>query len=195
MAGAVISAVAQLGVGVVYYGTGPLREWIRTLSNVPSVLPLLEPKPYQTHCLRTFWTMLLPWQTPSLALYFVTAIAILTVTIAIWRKPTALGVRYSALLLATVLVAPHLTVYDLVILVPVLLLMTDWLQHQSLEAVRWTGSLLYLVYALPLVGFLAGWTHVQLSVIAMVVLLFLISHLCTTRGSAVRADDAEIQTA
>jgi hypothetical protein len=36
------------------------------------------------------------------------------------------------------------------------------------------GTLLYLVYALPLLGPLTRWTHVQLSVIAMVALLCVI---------------------
>jgi hypothetical protein len=36
------------------------------------------------------------------------------------------------------------------------------------------GTLLYLVYVLPLVGPLARWTHLQLSVIAMSALLYLI---------------------
>ena len=59
--GAVISSVAQLCVGIFYFGMGPTREWIAALSNVNRVMALLEPKPYQTHCLRTFWSMMLPW--------------------------------------------------------------------------------------------------------------------------------------
>lgn len=195
VAGAVISAVVQLCAGVIYYGINPLWQWIGALSNVANVMSLLEPKPYQTHCLRTFWTMLVPWTSVSIVLYTVSAIATLALTIVVWRKPAAFGLRYSALLLATVLVAPHLTVYDLVILAPMLLLITNWLQHQSPQAVRWTGSLLYLVYALPLIGPLARWTHVQLSVIAMAVLLFLISRLCLKGGSSVSAEDAKLKTA
>jgi hypothetical protein len=181
---------------MVYYGMGPTRQWVAMLSNVGSVLPLLEPKPYQTHCLRTFWVMVLPWTSVSLVLYAVSAITTLALTIAVWRKAAPLGVRFSALMLATVLVAPHLTVYDLVILAPMLLLMTDWLQSPlPARATRWMGPLLYLVYALPLLGPLARWTHIQLSVVAMSVLLFLISRICIAGGSAFSANDGEIQTA
>jgi len=77
------------------------------------------------------------------------------------------------LLLATVLVSPHLTVYDLVILVPGLLLLSDWLLNQ--RQTRSTANieiLLYLVYILPLVGFLSRWTHLQLSVLAMTALTY-----------------------
>ena len=98
------------------------------------VLPQLEPKPYQTHSLRTFWSMLVPW--PRIcrsALYVLSAAAVLVLTIACWkRRPTVpLSLRYSALLLATVLVAPHLTVYDLVILTPAFILLADWLIGQN----------------------------------------------------------------
>ena len=62
MGGAVISAAAQLLVGVAYYGAEPLRKWMETVWNLSSVLPELEPRPYQTHCLRTFWSMLVPWE-------------------------------------------------------------------------------------------------------------------------------------
>ena len=82
VAGAALSAAAQLSVGIVYYGTGPLRQWTRMLWNMRSALPLLEPRPYQTHSLRTFWSILVPWPAISLGLYGVSAAAVLGVTIA-----------------------------------------------------------------------------------------------------------------
>jgi alpha-1,2-mannosyltransferase len=169
VAGSLLSAAAQLAVGVLYYGIAPLRQWLTTMRNVRSVLPLLDPRPYQTHCLRTFWSMLIPSGGVALGLYGISATLTLWLTISVWRRPgTALNLRFSSLLLATVLVAPHLTVYDLVILAPALLLVSDWLiaepPHPSAGAL---GMLLYLVYMLPLVGPLTRWTHVQLSVVAM----------------------------
>ena len=89
MAGAALSAAAQLSVGVLYYGIEPLRQWIRMLRNVRAVLPLLEPKLYQTHSLRTFWSMLVPWPVLSFGLYIVSAAVVLGLTIACWkRSPT-----------------------------------------------------------------------------------------------------------
>lgn len=174
--GAVLSAAAQLSAGVLYYGLEPLRTWVRTLLRVPSALALFEPRPYQTHCLRTFWSMIVPWQTVSSTLYIVSAVVVLGLTITAWRRSGPLSLRYSTLLLATVLVAPHLTVYDLVILAPAILLVADWLVGEGVSpATGRVGTLLYLVYVLPLVGPLARWTHVQLSVLAMSALLYLIS--------------------
>jgi len=176
LAGAAISSAAQLLAGVLYYGTSPFRSWVRMLMNIRTLLPFFEPRPYQTHCLRTFWSMIVPWENASLVLYLISATLVLGVTVAVWKKrEIPLSLRYSALLLASVLVAPHLTIYDLVILAPAFLLLSDWLVGQPLTpAIRWMGSVLYLVYMLPLVGPFSRWTHVQLSVIAMAMLLYLV---------------------
>jgi len=175
--GAAVSAAAQLSVGMFYYGTGPLRQWFSTLRNVQNMLPLLEPKLYQTHSLRTFWSMVLPWAGASFILYVVSAALVLSLTIACWKRGSAvpLALRYSVLLLASVLVAPHLTVYDLVILAPAFILLADWLVEQPVTpSTWWMGTLLYFIYMLPLLGPFARWTHVQLSVVAMAAAVFLL---------------------
>src|SRR5271157_5508453 len=180
----------SLGAGILYYGTNPLQQWIRALRSAPAVLPLLEPKPYQTHCLRTFWTMLIPWHDLSLGLYILSAAAVLGLTIACWRRgPSApLALRYSSLLLATVLVAPHLTVYDLVILALAFLLLADWLAGRTPNSfTRRLGTLLYLVYMLPLLGPLARWTLVQLSVVAMTAMVYVIWRISRQSTSTLTA--------
>lgn len=180
LAGALVSSAAQLSIGTLYYGMEPLHRWLGMLRNARALLPLLEPKPYQTHCLRTFWTMIVPWPAMSFALYAMSAAIILVVTIGLWKRDQPPALRYSALLLASVLVAPHLTVYDLVVLAPAILLLADGLAGQPpTREVRYAGTLLYLVYALPLLGILARYTHVQLSVLAMTALVFVIARLST----------------
>jgi alpha-1,2-mannosyltransferase len=177
LAGAAASAVAQLSCGALYYGWDPLRKWWRTMWNVRSLVPWLEPRPYQTHCLRTFWSMLIPWAKLSFALYIATALMVLAMTIALWnhRKAAPLELRFSALLLASVLLAPHLTVYDLIVLAPAILLLANWRVGEPASiAARRIGLALYFVYVLPWLGPFARWTHVQLSVIAMGGLMYLI---------------------
>jgi hypothetical protein len=179
IAGAVLSASAQLAAAWAYYGPGPLRAWIQALSRLPSTLPLLEPKPYQTHSLLSFWTMLLPWPRVAVALYILAAILTLALAARCWQARLSLSLRYSVLLLATVLVAPHLTVYDLVILAPAFLLLSDWcIAHPDAVATARLKLLLYFAYALPLLGPLARWTHLQLTVPVMLVILYLVSQLC-----------------
>ena len=89
-----------------------------------------------------------------------------------WRSGASLEVRYPALLLATVLVSPHLTVYDLVILAPAFLLLSDWaVAHR--DSAPPVFPLLYACYPLFLLGPLARIIHVQLSVVAMTALFWM----------------------
>jgi hypothetical protein len=173
IAGALVSSVTQLTAAWVYYGPGPLREWIHILLNVPKQLSLLEPRLYQTHSLRTFWSMLLPWPSVSLMLYLISAVLVSGLAVVTWRRRIDLSLRFSALLLATVLLAPHLTVYDLVILAPAFLLLADWIAAQpNNSAAPYLKLLLYLAFVLPLIGPLARWTHLQLSVPIMAAILY-----------------------
>jgi hypothetical protein len=174
--GALLSAASQFTAAWLYYGVNPIRDWIHLLLNLRPLLPFMEPRLYQTHSLRTFWTMLLPWPSAALALYLITAFLILVLTIASWRSSLPLSVRYSALLFATVLLAPHLTVYDLVILAPAFLLLSDWLvSHSDYPGTPQLKLLLYLAFLLPLLGPLARWTHFQASVPVMAAILYLLA--------------------
>jgi alpha-1,2-mannosyltransferase len=178
VAGALFSALAQLAAAWIYYGPDSLRTWIQTLFRFPSLLPLLEPKLYQTHSLRTFWTMLLPWPNLAFGLYILTALLTLALAARCWQSSVSLPLRYSALLLATVLVAPHLTVYDLVILAPAFLLLTDWIVAEPNQSTTsCLELLLYLAFALPLLGPLARWTHLQLTVPVMLATLYVLFQL------------------
>ncbi len=183
--GGALSAAVQLAASILYYGSEPLRRWISLMRNVRTVMPLLEPKPYQTHCLRTFWSMLVPWDRIAFALYILSAMVVLGLTAMCWRRRHSVrssvpfALRYSSLLLATVLVAPHLTVYDLVILAPAFLLLADRLigqqaHPQSGASSFGLGTLLYLSYMLPLLGPFARATRVQFSVLAMAAIVYFI---------------------
>jgi hypothetical protein len=170
VAGAIITTSAQLGIAWLHYGTGVMRQYWQALQHVRQVMPLLEPRPYQMHSVRAFWDLLLPWPSASLALYLLSSLIILYLTVRCWRRGAALQIRYSALLIATVLIAPHLTVYDLVIVAPAFLFLADWTIATRSPIVGW---LLYFCYALFLVGPLVKLTHVQLSVPAMWALLWI----------------------
>ena len=176
IAGALLSSAAQILAAILYYGTGPLRVWIQTILNVRMQLPYFEPRVYQTYCLRTFWAMIIPWSGVSFALYLISAALILGLTIAVWRSSErdSLPLKYAVLLFATVLISPHLTVYDLVILAPAFLFLADWLLSGQVRGGRGMGTLLYLAYMLPLFVPLTRWTHVQLTVVVMVVLVWMI---------------------
>lgn len=183
--GAVTSGVAELAVGVLYYGIKPLQVWTRTLWHVREMAALLEPRLYQTHCLRTFWAMLVPSSGWSLALYGITSVIVIGWTVWVWKRANEWAPRFSLLLLASVLISPHLTVYDLVILAPGFVLLADWLLAQPRRASSGSiGTVLYFVYMLPLLGPLSYWTHIQLSVVAMMILSYLIRKEVRSRAAS-----------
>lgn len=174
VAGAVAGASIQLAAAWLHYGREVLRIYVHALMHLRAVLPLLEPRLYQTHSLRSFWSLLLPWPRVAFALYVICAVGALVLAIRTWRSGAQLSVRFSVLLLATVLVSPHLTVYDLVILAPAFLLLGDWVRtHGEQQATPRIQQLLYLCYPLFLMGPLARITHLQLSVVAMAALLWI----------------------
>jgi alpha-1,2-mannosyltransferase len=173
IAGALLSAGAQLSAGWIYYGVPVMRDYAFHLLHVREVYAQLEPRPYQMHSLRAFWAMFIPWPQIAFTLYLATAIAVLMFVFRFWTSTGLLSLRYSALLLATVLVSPHLTVYDLVVLAPAWLLLADYAVSDGQPDTH-IGLLVYLCYALPLLGPLAYWTHFQLSIPAMLALLWTI---------------------
>jgi hypothetical protein len=149
-----------------------MRTYWHAVTHVDSIWPLLEPRLYQTHSLHSFWSLLLPWSPRiAFALYAFSAIGILILTVRCWQQQAFLKIRYSALLLATVLVSPHLTVYDLVILAPAFLVLGEWNLARR-DSVPPVSLLLYACYLLFLAGPLARTTHLQLSVVAMTLLLW-----------------------
>ena len=86
------------------------------------------------------------------------------------------SLRFAALLIATVLVDPHLYAYDLVLLIPAFIVLWDWVLG---EPDRWFGRyrfnsvfiwLLYICYLSPLFVTLADVAHIQLSPILLSVL-------------------------
>lgn len=172
-AGLVISAGAQLLFTRIYFGPAVMHSYFDTLRNISRVgAAELTLAPIQMHSLRSFWTLLIPWPEISLALYLLCSIAAIVIAAAIWKSPAALSLRFTGLTLAAVLVNPHLFVYDLLVLAPALLLLTDWIlsqpPHPSSSALL---LLTYLAVVLPLFGPLSRWTHIQLSVPAFAALL------------------------
>jgi hypothetical protein len=177
LAGVLLSSIAQLALTWCYFGTAVMRAYFTTLWHASQWIRLLELNlaPIQMHSLRSFWSLLVSWPTVALAFYVVSSIAVIAIAAAIWRSSSPLARRFSALTLAAVLVNPHLFVYDLLALAPVFLILVDWIlshtQPGSCPALR---VMLYLAFILPLFGPLSRWTHLQLSVLVFLALLYIL---------------------
>jgi hypothetical protein len=200
-AGLVFSAAAQLILARIYFGPAVMRAYFDTLWHISRIIDTAELSlaPVQMHSLRAFSSLLIQWpmfaqqvaNEIALALYILSSIAIIALAASTWKSSAPLALRFSALTLAAVLVNPHLFIYDLLVLAPALLLLVDWTlanpHHVSTPALR---LLAYLAFVLPLFGPLARWTHLQLSVPAFTILLWMLwsetlSHKLASTESAV----------
>jgi len=174
--GAMTAVVLQLGVGAAYFGAGSLVEYFKSVRHVGEIAGVLEPIPYQMQSLRSFFSVLVPSVDVAYAAYLLTAAIVIVLAARCWRSAAALELRYGVLLLATVLVDPHVNPYDLVVIIPVFVLVAQWaITRHRASGPLW--SLLYLCYYLPALSFLPTKTHVQFSVIAMVVLMVVLTGL------------------
>ncbi|HEY1379838.1 MAG TPA: glycosyltransferase family 87 protein [Gemmataceae bacterium] len=166
LAGVALGAGLQYGTATLVYGPDVMAAWLRALVELGEAVQQQTPRPFNMHCLRAFWVLLVPEPTVARVLYLASAAGVVLLTWRAWRRNTDVGVKFAAVLLATVLVSPHLYVYDLLILAPALLVLAD-------RGVP--GLYVALCYALPLLGPLADVTRVQLSVPAFAATLWLLS--------------------
>jgi hypothetical protein len=175
-AGLIVSAAAQIAFSWLYFGRAVMQTYISTLLHHAS-RPELSLLPDQMHSLRSFWVLLIPSAGAVWLLYFLSCVATIVLAAAVWKSSSPLALRFSALTLAAVLVNPHLFIYDLLALVPVFILAAGWaLSHAPHSSSSSFPVLLYLAFVLPLFGPLSRWTHIQLSVIVFVALLWILYH-------------------
>jgi Glycosyltransferase family 87 len=177
LTGLIISSASQLALTWAYFGSSVMRSYYDIMWHTSRWIGNAEPGPahIQMHSLRSLWILLLPWPGTALALYIMSAAVVIGLAAATWKLSASLNLRFSALILAAVLVNPHLFVYDLLVLAPILLLLVDWiLAHQQNPYRASLCILLYLSFILPMLGPLSFWTHLQLSILAFVVLQWIL---------------------
>jgi len=175
LAGLLLSSAAQLAFARIYFGADVMHAYGEMLRHAPSWIDLAELPlaAVQMHSLRSFWTLLIPAPQGAFALYALSSLGVIWITAIVWKSALPLPLRFAALTLATVLVNPHIFIYDLLILAPALLLIGDWCLRGDQPVIAPRIALLaYLSYVLPLFGPLARWTHLQLSVIVFATLLW-----------------------
>ena len=170
--GAGVAAAAELAIGWAHYGAPAFVGYLDILSHPASLAMIVEQKLYQTHSLRTWWALLIPWRPLALTLYGASAVWVLWRLVVFWRSPVELRLRYAALLLATVLVSPHVFVYDLVIIAPALLILADW-SMTIRERPSLVRVLLVAAVVTPMLGPLTAVTRLQLSVAVLFALFVL----------------------
>lgn len=163
LAGIVLSVAVQLLLSMAVFGPGVIADYVGVLQRMPELTTLLEPKPYQLHSIRAVTNLLPSWL--GLSLWLVTGAVVTGYTVRLWRGSQPLAIRIGALVLATVLVCPHLTIYDATLLaLPLLLFACPALGGSVASRLGSSYYLLYLTLLVPTAALIG----IQLSVFVMI---------------------------
>ncbi|HEV2400435.1 MAG TPA: glycosyltransferase family 87 protein [Candidatus Sulfotelmatobacter sp.] len=193
--GLALSAAAQLAFAYAYFGKAVMQSYIAMLLHSAGnpASTELRLSAIQMHSLRSFWELLIPWPHGVTIAYVICSPIVIVAATGIWKSSRSLAIRFSALLVAAVLVNPHIYIYDLLALAPVLLIMANWsienAQHGAKAEMR---VLLYLAFMLPLFGPVVRWTHLQLSVIVFAALLWVLHRITTADRKLALAESAVV---
>lgn len=178
VAGALLSMALQLGVAAAYWGHQVLALYWDALLRIPTTIANIEPTKRHMHAWRSFFQLLGFSPDAVTAWTVVASVLTLALVLPVWRA-TGLDwrVRFPVLVIASVLVSPHLFVYDLVVLVPVGLILWDYSSERPPnDATRVAMRLLLVLgYFGPALGFAANLLRVQLSVLAMAAMLVVLA--------------------
>ena len=188
LVGLVLGAIAETAATFGVVGTSVMTDYWRTLRTLPTVTMLLEPRPVDS--LKGYLQAFTSSQAVALSGYAVASLVTLCVAARIWNSDVAFEVRASALIIAMVLVNPHVNAYDLVLLAPVFLLMSAWLINLTGSVQRpflsWALGALFIS---PLLTGLPALVRLQFSVGAMAVILVVLF-----QASGVHEDSARVRS-
>jgi alpha-1,2-mannosyltransferase len=170
LAGMATTAAVQAWVAFMWVGTAGLVAYLGALRDPVSRLQIVELIPEQLHSLAGVARLLLGRTPVATTVYVLASLLLLFYVARAWIGNVSRDRRFATAILASVLIAPHLYVYDLLLLMPVLA--TAWAHSQPLERRgrlrQWT---VWAGWLTPLIGPLALLTRVQLSLIVFVALL------------------------
>ncbi|MEQ1911808.1 MAG: glycosyltransferase family 87 protein [Vicinamibacterales bacterium] len=150
VSGAAVGVVLQLLAAWAYWGASIFQGYLRALASLPGVFDAMEPDKDLAYSLRALFIALHCSPAVALSLSLVSSVVVVAFAVVAWRPQGALSLRYAGVVLATLLVNPHLYGYDLLLALPAMLLAGAWAWEQG-ERLRFVSTL--LVYAAPIVTF------------------------------------------
>ena len=185
LAGLCLSGAAHLLIGAAVAGFPVTMEYVSVLLRLAAEPALVHGFPAELHSIPDVVRPALgPSAAGNIAVLALT-VAIVSITVWLWRRTTDWRVRWSALVLSLVLVSPHVLTYDLLLLIVPIVLGLD-IGLEGTPPRPWWWLLLALVFFAPLISpSLAHPTGLQISTLAAALLL-----LWVWRSPAVRAAPA-----
>jgi Glycosyltransferase family 87 len=171
VAGAAAAAAGQLVLALLAAGVNPIVQYAHVLWTLFRNPQLVEFYPTELHSLRGFFQLLVGSPAAVSVCFALGLGCIVIAAVRSWHGSAPLPLKWSALVLLTVLASPHLIAYDLVVLTLPLLVLADWaVRHPGHPLRAGISLLLVLVYFAPFSSIIARFTGVQFSVLVMVAL-------------------------
>ena len=185
VAGVAVAAVAQVAATWLVLGTSVMGAYWHMLRAIPGIADLLEPQPGDS--LRGLFKVLVPFEPAAFVLYGAAALVTVLVAASVWRSDAPIDIRLSAIVLAVMLVSPHVNAYDLILLAPVVFFLANWLVRSVGDSRGPALSAwLCVLMAAPIVGGLPSILRLQFSVTAMAALLFLVWRIAQRDASGMQ---------
>ncbi len=115
LGGAVSSILAQAAAVWLMLGSSVFAGFMASIPTTVAHADWLEPQPHMSHSLRAVTRLLPNWA--GLPLWAALSALVLWLTVKVWKSQAPLRVRLGTVILASVLVNPHVIGYDLTLLV------------------------------------------------------------------------------
>jgi hypothetical protein len=182
LAGALTSVAAQAAVVWLMLGTDAFTAFGHNIPGMIAVADLLEAKPFMSHSLRAITRLTPNWF--GVPLWAALAAIVLRYAVRAWKSDAPIRVRLGVIVLAAVLVNPHVIIYDLTVLALPLLWFGSYVERSPRRpeaAAYWTA--VYWLFALTLIPTAAA-IGVQASVFVMAGLLVLVCRAIQADASA-----------
>ena len=172
MLGALTAVAAQVAAVWLVLGPDVFREYANALPMTFFYADQLEAKPFLSHSIRAV-TRLVP-NAIGVPVWVALSGGVLWMTVRVWRSAAPVSVRVGAVMLAAVLVNPHLIIYDATVLALPLL----WFGAHMQESARTEDTTrfwktVYWLYA-ALFAPTAAAIGIQLSVVLMVAVMLIV---------------------
>ena len=167
LAGGIVSVGSQLIATSMLLGTGVLRDYAAVVVRFAELRESLEPRPEQMHSISAVTNRLsADW---GMILWALLSALVIFQTVRVWKSGAPVALRTGVLIVASVLVNPHVFVYDAVVLAPALVWFAGWAFGEA-HALPVTRSVFAIgVYGLflSLLAPTAGFVAIQLSVLVL----------------------------
>jgi hypothetical protein len=161
--GVLLGVAVQLFAAYALFGASSLTAYAETLRGIPALTAFLEPQAAKMHSLAAL-THLLPGRADTVV-WAISSVAVIAATAWVWRRTELWRVRFGVLVLASALVNPHLTIYDVTVLVLPFIWIGGWLLEQQAQTDWYWQRIYWLAVALLIPT--AAIVRVQLSAILM----------------------------